>query len=136
MHATAISPPNMLYSYLGRWFLSADLFLDSKQTLGNAQEVDGLRDTEEWRDYNHSAQATLEEGGDAFVLQSFPESESFLERAIIFIVRTHVMQSATPLKTISPSAFFNACRRVLMTSKGLTASAAIEPAAHPDKNDT
>lgn len=67
----------MLYSYLGRWFLSADLFLDSEQTFGNAQEVDGLRDTEERRDYNHSAEATLEEGGDAFVLQSFPESESF-----------------------------------------------------------
>lgn len=36
---------------------------------------------------------------------------------------------------ISPSAFVRACRRVLTTSKGFTAKAAKEPAAHPERNE-
>jgi hypothetical protein len=39
--------------------------------LGHAEEVNGLCDTEQGGDHNHSAQAALEEGGDAFALECF-----------------------------------------------------------------
>jgi hypothetical protein len=48
---------------------------------------------------------------------------------------TYLMQSPTPLKLISPSAFFSACSRVLITSNGLTARAAKEPEAQPLKKE-
>jgi len=48
---------------------------------------------------------------------------------------THVMQSDMPLNSFSPSAFLIACRRVLTTSNGLTARAAVEPAAKPARKE-
>lgn len=39
-----------------------------------------------------------------------------------------------PLNFISPSALLSACSRVLMTSNGFTAKAAVEPATHPIVN--
>lgn len=48
---------------------------------------------------------------------------------------TYKIQSSIPLNTISPSALFRACKRVLITSNGLTASAANDPAAQPDANE-
>lgn len=48
---------------------------------------------------------------------------------------TYVMQSTTPLNSLSPSAFLIACNRVLTTSNGLTARAAVEPAAKPARKE-
>lgn len=45
------------------------------------------------------------------------------------------MQSDIPLNSFSPSAFLRACKRVLTTSNGLTARAAVEPAAKPAKKE-
>lgn len=45
------------------------------------------------------------------------------------------MQSVIPLNSFSPSAFLMACNRVFTTSKGLTARAAVEPAAKPAKKE-
>lgn len=40
-----------------------------------------------------------------------------------------------PLNSFSPSAFLIACKRVLITSSGLTNNAANEPAAKPDRKE-
>lgn len=45
------------------------------------------------------------------------------------------MQSKTPLYVGSPGALLSAWSLVLITSNGLTISAAVEPAAQPDKNE-
>jgi hypothetical protein len=47
-------------------------FVDSEDSFGYAQEVDSLCDAKERRDDNHPAEATLEEGREAFVLEGFP----------------------------------------------------------------
>lgn len=45
------------------------------------------------------------------------------------------MQSNTPLYVGSPGAFLITCNLVLITSNGLTNSAAVEPATQPAKNE-
>lgn len=48
---------------------------------------------------------------------------------------THIIQSNTPLYVGSPGAFLITCNLVLITSNGLTINAAVEPAAHPARNE-
>lgn len=60
----------------------------------------------------------------------------FSSRGVMRACISYPMQSKMPLNCISPSAFFNACNRVLITSNGFTDNAANEPAAQPDANDT
>ena len=48
---------------------------------------------------------------------------------------SYLMQSMIPLNSFSPSAFLIACKRVLITSNGLTNNAANEPAAKPDRKE-
>lgn len=45
------------------------------------------------------------------------------------------MQSNTPVYVGSPGAFLITCNLVLITSNGLTIIAAVEPAAHPARNE-
>jgi len=113
------------------------LFLNSQQTLGHSQIVDRLSDSEQRSNHNHSAQTALEESGGSLVLQRLTADK----RAVInwristHGTATHVMQSDMPLNSFSPSAFLIACRRVLTTSNGLTARAAVEPAAKPARKE-
>lgn len=47
------------------------------------------------------------------------------------MILIYPIQSKRPLNFISPSALLSAWSRVLMTSNGFTAKAAVEPATHP-----
>lgn len=48
---------------------------------------------------------------------------------------TNLIQSITPSYVGSPGAFLMACNLVLITSKGLTNNAAVDPAAQPARNE-
>lgn len=47
----------------------------------------------------------------------------------------NLMQSITPSYVGSPGAFLIACNLVLITSKGLTNNAAVDPATQPARNE-